>query len=134
MNKYNILIFEDEWPTIKGSFEMSNIADFNNNLIFKIKTKSQDYNLNNLSNDAIEAVFIDITLAKKSQMDGFSLIKEIIENKIIDMKKVFIMTGNGKVKEKLQEMGLDTEVINILKKPVSFIDISSVLKSIIVSK
>ena len=133
MNKHNILIFEDEWPTIKGSFEMSNIADFDNNLEFIIKTKSQDYKLCDLTHDKIEAVFIDITLAKKSQMDGFSLVSEIVNKDRFDMKKVFIMTGNGKVKEKLQEMGIDTDSITILKKPVSFIDISEVLKPIISS-
>lgn len=40
MEKKKILIFEDEWVTIRGSFEMANIYAFEGSLEFEVKVKS----------------------------------------------------------------------------------------------
>lgn len=50
MKKKKILIFEDEWPTIRGSFEMANIYAFEGILDFDVKAKSQDASFDDWSN------------------------------------------------------------------------------------
>ena len=42
MDEQIILIFEDEWPTIRGSFELANIYAFDGMLKFEHYTKSQE--------------------------------------------------------------------------------------------
>lgn len=42
MKEYKIQIFEDDWATIKGSFELANIFAFDNKLKFIVRAKSQD--------------------------------------------------------------------------------------------
>lgn len=63
-------------------------------------------------NGKYQAVFVDITLAKNTLWDGFNIVKEIEERQLIDLHKVVVMTGNSKVEEKLNEMGIDTDVVN----------------------
>ena len=61
MNTKTILIFEDEWNTIKGSFELANIYAFEDKLRFIVKAKSQDASFDDLRNE-YSAIFVDITL------------------------------------------------------------------------
>lgn len=130
MEEKKILIFEDEWPTIKGSFELANQFAFEGKLHFFSKPRSQDVNFASLR-EQFDAVFVDITLAKNSAFDGFSIIKKIIDEKLIDLNKVIVLTGNSKVEEKLKEMGIDTKVINILYKPIAFNVLAIHLKKIL---
>lgn len=76
-------------------------------------------------------VFVDITLAKNTQKDGFNIVKEIFDKDLFDLDKVVVMTGNSKVNEKLQEMGIDVERIKILYKPVAFNALVDELKKIL---
>lgn len=128
--KKKILIFEDEWVTIQGSFELANAFAFNDELEFEPHSKSQDVQYSTWSG-YYDAVFIDITLAKNSKMDGFSIVNTIRDKKLIDFSKVVIMTGNSRVKEKLEEMGLDTNVLTVMYKPVAFDELASVLNKVL---
>lgn len=119
MNEKKILIFEDEWNSIKGSFELANIYAFENKLSFDIKTKSQDIAYNSWR-EFYDAVFVDITLAKNTKWDGFNIIKVIYDTDLFPLNKVVILTGNSKVEEKLKEMGINTDLIKILYKPINF--------------
>lgn len=130
MNTKTILIFEDEWNTIKGSFELANIYAFEDQLRFKVKAKSQDVSFDDLRNE-YSAIFVDITLAKNTQLDGFNIIKKISDENRFDLNKVVVLTGNNKVEEKLNEMQLNTADITIVYKPVDFEELSDVLRKVL---
>lgn len=130
MNEKQILIFEDEWPTIKGSFELANIYAFNNELKFVIKTKSQSVSFSNWK-DTYAAVFVDITLAKNTKLDGFNIVKKILDENLIDKNKLIVLTGNNRIEEKLKSIGVNTIGLNIVYKPVDFDFIADLLSKIL---
>ena len=130
MNEKKILIFEDEWNTIKGSFELANIYAFESKLIFINKSKSQDITYNSWR-ELYDAVFVDITLAKNTKWDGFNIIKVIHDTNLFPLDKIVILTGNSKVKEKLNEMGINTDLVKILYKPINFEILAQELKRVI---
>lgn len=119
MNEKKILIFEDEWNTIKGSFELANIYAFESKLSFVNKTKSQDITYDSWR-ELYDAVFVDITLAKNTKWDGFNIIKVIHDTNLFPLNKVVVLTGNSKVEEKLNEMGINKDLVKILYKPINF--------------
>jgi len=125
-----ILIFEDEWSTIRGSFELANIYAFEEGLQFNVRSKSQDVKFSSWK-DEYAAVFIDITLAKNTKMDGYHIVQKIMNERLIDASKIVILTGNSKVQEKLKEMGINTSSIHIMYKPISFDKLSEKLCEII---
>lgn len=129
MEKKKILIFEDEWATIRGSFEMANIYAFNNTFAFDVINKSQDISFYAWEDKYI-AVFVDITLAKNTKLDGYNILKEIKEKNLISMDKVFVLTGNSKIPEKLEEMGINPSELKILYKPLGFDELSKHLKKV----
>lgn len=128
--KKKILIFEDEWNTIRGSFELANIYAFEENLQFIVKPRSQDINFCSWKVE-YDAVFVDITLAKNTQLDGFNIIRKIINECLFDTSKVVILTGNSKVEEKLKEMDINNSEITIMYKPIDFDTLSKTLSKII---
>lgn len=130
MNEKKILIFEDEWNTIKGSFELANIYAFESKLSFVNKTKSQDITYNSWR-ELYDAVFVDITLAKNTKWDGFNIIKVIHDTDLFPLNKVVVLTGNSKVEEKLNEMGINTDLVKILYKPVNFEILAQDLKRVL---
>lgn len=130
MKENRILIFEDDWTTIKGSFEMANIFAFRNELKFDVKSRSQDVKFEDWR-DKYVAVFIDITLAKNSTWDGYTIIKEIKNRDLFDLNKVRVLTGNSKVEEKLKSMDVDTNVLKVIYKPVSFDEIAQSIEKML---
>lgn len=130
MEETKILVFEDEWNTIKGSFELANIYAFDSKLKFTVKSRSQDESFESWR-EKYSIVFVDITLARNTQMDGFNIVKEISDRDLFDLDKVVVMTGNSKVNEKLQEMGIDVGRVKILYKPVAFNALADELKKIL---
>ena len=130
MKEIKILIFEDEWPSISGSFELANIFAFEGKLKFVPCSKSQDVAFSSLR-DKYSAIFVDITLAKNTKLDGFNIIKKILDENLFDKSRVVVLTGNNKVEDKLKTMGIDTDGLRIEYKPVGFTTISSVLNTIL---
>lgn len=130
MNEQKILIFEDEWPTISGSFDLANIYAFDGMLKFEHYTKSQEVTFSSWR-EKYSAVFVDITLAKNTKLDGFNIIKRILDEDLFDKSRVVVLTGNSKVEERLKTLGVDTDGLRIEYKPVGFTSIASVLKSLL---
>lgn len=130
MEEKKILIFEDEWSTIKGSFDLANVFAFEGKLRFIAKSRSQDVNFTSWR-EIYDAVFIDITLAKNTEWDGFSIVKAIKDKELIDLNKVVVLTGNSKVEEKLKELGIDTNIVEILYKPIAFNVLADKLKKML---
>lgn len=132
MEKKKILIFEDEWDTIKGSFDMANIYAFERHLDFDVKAKSQDASFEKWE-DKYGLVFIDITLAKSTKLDGYNILKKIKEESLIPLNKVVILTGNSEVVERLKDMGITENEVTIMYKPLSFDELSELLKELLKS-
>ena len=130
MKEYKIQIFEDDWATIKGSFELANIFAFDNKLKFVVRAKSQDASFTSWR-DKFDGVFIDITLAKNTKLDGYNILKEIKEKDLFDLNRVAILTGNSKVVENLSEIGIDANSIKIIYKPIDFDSLSKEIKALL---
>ena len=86
-----VLIIEDEYMEVQVAFEYVNSICMNSELQITNVTKSQEVDFSKLSE--YDYVFLDITLAKKSQMDGYGILKKIEKEKI-PIQKLVIMTGN----------------------------------------
>lgn len=124
-----ILIIEDQADSLRSAFDIANALDFNGSLQFEYLPKSQDVNYNTLK-DEYELIFVDITLAIKSEMNGFGIIKKIVDENLFDQSKLFILTGNSQVEEGLEDNGISVP-IPIITKPVTFKTIGAKLKKIL---
>lgn len=123
----NILIFENEISYVENAFNYVNLRYFGGKLIIKIISKSQDLgNFKDIQN--FDHVFVDISLAPKSELDGFGIIKKIKEEGL-EIKKLCIITGNSNIKIRLQELKIDDYPVII--KPISFIQLYDHLKKLI---
>ena len=124
-----IAIFENEYDSVKGAFESANFLNFSNMLEFENFPSSQNANFSNI--ESYRAIFVDIYLAAKSELDGFGLIQKIrkFDDKLTE--RIVILTGNNKIKEILKERDIYSELINIIIKPTDFEEITKVIKKII---
>lgn len=121
-----ILIIENEFSFIETPFEYVNDIYFDHKLNYTVVTKSQDITPF-VSIEEYDMVFLDISLAKSSSLDGFGILKKI-KIKGLNVKKLIILTGNHQIKEKLIENGI-TEIYPILTKPIDFEDLLNVIKN-----
>lgn len=121
-----VLVVENEYASLKNSFDFANAALFNNDLQITNVEKSQDVSL-----DMIEqyvTIFIDISLATKSLKDGFGIIRDIIRMNDTLASKLVILTGNNNIEEKIKENKLEKFNIKIVYKPISYQDIASAIR------
>lgn len=123
-----IAIFENEYDSVRGSFETSNLLNFDNSLIFDVFPSSQNADLTKL--DEYSAIFIDIDLSANSELDGFSLIQKIRKLNEDYSSKIIILTGNNKIKEIMKSRNIITNLIQILIKPTNYQEITNILKTI----
>ena len=121
-----IVVFENEYESVKGAFEASKLLDFNNELEIDVCQSSQKFDMNKLNE--YNAFFIDIDLALNSDLDGFSLIKKLIEIDKELASKIIILTGNNKIKENLNERGIDSGIIQTIIKPTNYVEISEAIE------
>lgn len=121
-----ILVIEDELATIKGSFDLANSYAFEDNLQVTYIAKSQDIDFQSLSQYIV--IFIDISLANNSKMDGFNIIKKIHEEQVSLLNRIVILTGNNKIEESLKDQDIDFRTIKIVYKPASFMMIASIIQ------
>lgn len=124
-----IAIFENEYESVKGAFETANLLNFNNKLEIENFQSSQKADLSKL--DEYTAIFIDIDLSSKSDLDGFALIQKIagIDEKL--MKKIIILTGNNKIEEALNSRNIKGGLIQIIIKPTNYEEITEHMNKII---
>lgn len=121
-----VLIFENEYYYIKTYFEYVNDLYFDNKIEYTILEKSQDL-IPFTEISSFDIVFVDISLAKRSELDGFGILSKI-KNEGISVKKIIILTGNHLIKEKLEERKLSSSY-RILTKPISIKDLHQVMKT-----
>ncbi len=120
-----VLIFENEYSYIDTPFEYVNDIYFDNSIKYQVIAKSQDLKpFSSIQN--FDYVFLDISLAKKSELDGFGILKKI-KDENLKVKNIIILTGNHLIREKLIEKELPTHY-PILTKPIDFEDLLRVIK------
>ncbi len=120
-----VLIIENEYSYIETPFEYINEIYFDGLIEYTVIPKSQD--LRPFTDIQLyDYIFLDISLAKKSELDGFGILKKI-KDENLQIKKLIILTGNHLIKEKLIEKDLPTSY-PILTKPIDFQDLFKVMK------
>lgn len=124
----NILIIDDQYDQLRGTFKFANSMNFNNTLEIKVVDRSQSVPWDTLSQ--YNVIFVDIKLVNRSEMDGLGIIQKINNDYNDQIPKVVILTGNTKIEERMNQAGIPNS-IKVLKKPVNFQDVSEMIQSII---
>ena len=75
-----------------------------------------------------DAVIVDISLSKKSVLDGYGILMKLNELKY-DISKIIIMTGNHQIREGLKEKKIDYNY-TILTKPIDIFDLKKALNNL----
>lgn len=118
MNK--ILIIENEYASVKDAFDTANILGFDSSLEIEHIAKSQDVPYHRLNE--FVTIFVDISLATKSSMDGYGIITKIKEQfGDFNYHKIVVISGSSKVQEGLENRGFGD--IRLLTKPLFFEDL-----------
>ena len=117
-----VLVIEDEFREVQVAFEYVNDLCLNSELEIINVAKSQDVDFTKISE--YDYVFLDITLAKKSQKDGYGILKKI-ERENIPIQKLVIMTGNGKISDVLKERGITNDYPKLIK-PLDYQELKSI--------
>ena len=117
-----VLVIEDEFREVQIAFEYVNDLCLNSELEIINVAKSQDVDFTKISE--YDYVFLDITLAKKSQMDGYGILKKI-ERENIPIQKLVIMTGNGEISDVLKERGITNDYPKLIK-PLDYQELKSI--------
>ena len=120
-----VVIVEDEYSEVQTAFEYVNDIYLSNDLDLKNLAKSQDIDFSKLCD--YDYIFLDITLAKKSQKDGYGILKKI-EEENIQTGRLIIMTGNNKILETLKDRGV-TKEYPIITKPIDFQELKNVFEN-----
>jgi len=117
-----VLIIEDEYEQLEDSFNYINDIYFNNELQFKVVTKSQDIvPFSSICN--YDYVFVDIKLAQDTVLDGYGILKKI-EADNLAVKKVIILTANNRIAEMLPSRQVSGQY-PVVTKPI---DIDELIK------
>ncbi|RUA29007.1 MAG: hypothetical protein DSY77_15585 [Bacteroidetes bacterium] len=124
-----IAVFENQFEDIKGAFEFANLLSFDGNLEIKIFPRSQDCDLETIS--IFDVIFIDIDLSKKSELDGYGLVKKLQELEGDLLNRIVILTGHSKIKDTMIHRGIDDERIKIVIKPTDFEELTDVINEVI---
>lgn len=117
-----VAIFENEYESVRISFETANLIYFDNNIEFTVYPSSQSADLSKIND--YDVVFIDIDLSSKSDLDGYSLIEKISSTYPDVEKRMVILTGNNKIVESLNLRGLYIKNLQIIIKPTDYEEVS----------
>ena len=121
-----ILTIENEFASIQPVFNAIECLVFKENLDMKQCDKSQDIPWDSLN--TFDAIFVDISLATKSNLDGYGILEKIKKEYPSLLPKVAIITGNDKISEMLKERSLDDCDVRIFEKPLRYKDIAAFIK------
>lgn len=121
-----ILTIENEFASIQPVFNAIECLVFKEPLDMKQCDKSQDIPWDSLN--TFDAIFVDISLATKSNLDGYGILEKIKKEYPSLLPKVAIITGNDKISEMLKERSLDDCNVRIFEKPLRYKDIAAFIK------
>lgn len=123
-----VAIFENEYESVRISFETANLVYFDNKIEFTIYPSSQSADLRKIND--YDVVFIDIDLSSKSDLDGYSLIEKISNTYPGVEKRIVVLTGNNKIVESLNLRGLYIKNLQIIIKPTDYEEVSKSIMEI----
>lgn len=126
MMNNTILIIENEYNSVKSAFEAANLLEFERKLQFVNVDKAQSVDYSEV--ESYSAIFVDISLAQKSALDGYGIINKFKEIDVSILSKVIIITGNNKINETLKAKGMDGYNISIIIKPLGYKEIASIIR------
>lgn len=115
--------------SLKTAFDLANLRKFNGDLKIISVPRSQDIVYTSLMED-YDLIFIDITLASRSQLNGYGIIKKIMDSNYFPIDRIVILSGNTKIKDGLTQYGLP-ESIEVILKPVTFRQLEEILSKYI---
>lgn len=85
---------------------------------YKVCVKSQDVDWDDL--ESYSAIFVDLSLAAKTELDGYAILNKIKSDYPAMYKRTAIITGNGLVEEALQEKGIGIDEFKVFTKPLKY--------------
>lgn len=120
-----ILIFENQKNTVQPSFDSVNDIFCDNELAIEYYPKSQDL-VPFTKISEYEFVFIDISLAPNSNLDGIGILKKI-KNENLNVNNIIVLTGDSRIEDKLNANGLFN--IKTLFKPIDFTELNAIINN-----
>ena len=81
---------------------------------------------------AYHAILVDLSLAAKSEMDGYAILKKIKTEYPAMISRTAIITGNGMVEESLKEKGIGIDEFKVFTKPLKYMELKSFIDSAVV--
>lgn len=126
-----IVVFENEYESVKGSFEAANLMNFDSKLEIDQFPSSQLADLNSLVEYAV--IFIDIDLSTHSVLDGFALIEKIISVDEALSSRIVILTGNNKIKETMLARNIRLKSVKVIVKPTNYKEVTEIINAITIS-
>lgn len=121
-----VLIIENEYDSILPVFHAVERLALKESIEKIHIDKSQNIPWNEIN--TFDAIFVDISLATKSQLDGYGIIERIREQYPEILPKLSIITGNDMVRDHLKERGLDNCNVKIFEKPLRYKEIATFIK------
>lgn len=122
-----VLIIENEYDSIRPVFNAAEKLILKQELEKVHIDKSQDIPWTELR--SFNAIFIDLSLATRSQQDGYGIIEKLKEQVPEILSKVAIITGNDMVQNNLKERGLDECNIKVFEKPLRYKEIAAFINN-----
>ncbi len=124
-----ILVVEDQMESLKTAFDLANLRKFNGDLQIISVLRSQDIVYTSLMKE-YDLIFNDITLASRSQLNGYGIIMKIMDSNYFLIDRIVILSVNTKIKDGLKQYVLP-ESIEVILKPVTFRQLEEILSKYI---
>jgi ActR/RegA family two-component response regulator len=118
-----VLLFENEFHLLKTCFDALKVLHFGQ-LEYEVLTKSQDLPDFKRANE-YDFIFVDINLVDNTNLDGFQIIQQLIEEGV-PSSKICVLTGWVNIQAELDLRGLTN--ISSITKPVKIETLYNVLK------
>ncbi len=115
-----ILIIENEFQSIKAPILVlaGKYRKENDEMVYEVCVKSQDVKWDELN--TYHAIFVDLSLAAKTEMDGYAILNRIKYEYPTQTKRTAIITGNGLVEDAMKEKGIGEDEFKVFTKPLKY--------------
>lgn len=115
-----LLIIENEFQSIKApiSVLIGKYKEEQDEMVYDVCAKSQDVKWSEI--DSYSAIFVDLSLAAKSEMDGYAILNMIKKDYPWLVSRTAIITGNGMVEEALRSKGIGFGEFKVFIKPLKY--------------
>ena len=120
-----VLIIENEFQSIKAPILVleGKYKQEQDELEYKVYVKSQDVAWGDV--ESYHAILVDLSLAAKSEMDGYAILKKIKDVYPKMVSHTAIITGNGMVEDALKEKGIEADEFKVFTKPLKYMELKS---------